>query len=320
MKKLFALLLALAIALPCAAALMPSGAEAEESMYIIPDSNKRALTWDELWNGYQYDTLLYAFNEIYARHGYKFETGSRCYNWFTQMPWYTPNASENSRNHHETYSQCSKIENDNVDLIKAVRKEMRRQKWYNPKGKGLPTPPAEVVNRPRGFDFVNLQAGQKYAVYSAPSDKAYRANNGKAMVNTNGPVYALGQDQGWMLMLYEANHAGQYRVGYIQMSKIKGKKPTLDMLSWDRSVVEVVQTTALTDDPALTGNPLTTLQAGTRVTYLTTMYNIEAWDYVETTINGQTARGFVPSGTLSAGGEDMTEKDDSDTLPDRGDG
>ena len=308
MKKLFALLLSLAILLPCAAALVPAGAKAD-SMYIIPDSNTRALTWDELWNGYQYDTLLYAFNEIYARHGYKFETGSRCYNWFTRMPWYKPNADENSQNHHTSYSQCSKIENDNVDLIKAVRREMRAQKWYNPNGKGMPTPPAEVVNRPRGFDYVDLQSNQKYAVYTAPSTAAYRANNGKATVSTNGPVYALGQDQGWMLMLYEANQAGQYRVGYIEISKIKGKKPALEILSWDRSSVEVISSTALTDDPAQTGNALMQLPAGTRVTYLTTMYNSGAWDYIETTFNGQAIRGFVPSGTLSITGEDITETD-----------
>ena len=195
MKKLIVFLLALAIILPCAWTAAPEEAKAD-SMYIIPDSNTRRLTWDELWNGYQYDTLLYAFNEIYARHGYKFETGSRCYNWVTRMPWYTPNASESSTNHHEAYSQCSEIENYNVDLIKEVRKEMRRQGWYNPNGKGMPTPPSEVTNRPRGFDFVNLQSGQKYPVYSAPGTDAYRANNGKASVSTNGPVYALGQDQG----------------------------------------------------------------------------------------------------------------------------
>ena len=320
MKKLIVFLLALAIALPCAAALMPAEAKAaSESMYVIPDSNSRRLTWDELWNGYQYDTLLFAFNEIYARHGYKFETGSRCYNWFTQMPWYKPNQNENSKDHHATYSQCSEIENYNVDLIKAVRKEMRNQKWYNPKGKGLPTPPSEVVNRPRGFDFVNLQSGQKYAVYTAPSTAAYRANNGKAAVSTNGPVYALGQDHGWMLMLYEANAAGQYRVGYVEISKIKGKKPALDYLSWDNSVCEVTDSTTLTDDPAWTGQTLATLPAGARVTYLTTMYNTDAWDYVETTIDGKQARGFVKSGTLSISGEDITERDGEDN-PGLGDG
>ena len=306
MKKLIAILLALAVMLPCAALLAPAAAKGD-SLYIIPDSDKRELTREDLW-GYKYDTLLYAFNEIYARHGYKFETGSRCYNWFTQMPWYKPNASESSSNHHESYSQCSKLENRNVDLIKSVRQEMRDKGTTNPTGKGMPTPPAQVT-KPRGFEYVKLQTGQKLPVYAAPSDQAYRANNGKAQVSTNGAVYALGLDQGWMLMLYEANGAGQYRVGYVDYSKIKGKKPALDTLSWDGSLVTVETAATLTDDPALTGKALATLPAGTTVRYLTTMYNTDAWDYIETTIDGKTARGFVPSGTLSITGEDMTEKD-----------
>ena len=296
MKKWIRNLLVLALCalfLPLAA---PTSARAD-ALYIIPDSNTRQLTYSELWD-YSYDTLLYAFNEIYARHGYKFETGSRCYNWFTQMPWYHPNASENSKNHHETYAHCSTTENKNVDLIKDVRREMREKGTTNPKGKGMPTPPSQV-DKPRGFTFVNLKANQKLAVYTAPSASAYRANNGKASCSTNGPVYALGWDNGWMLMLYEANYAGQYRVGYVDGSKLKGKKPSLEVLGWSRSTCEVVTSTSLTDDPALTGAALTWLPAGTVVTYLTTMFNSEAWDYIETTIDGKTARGFVPSGTLS---------------------
>ena len=289
--RLAALLLALAVL----AAAMPVAVSAD-SLYIIPDSNVRKLTREEVWQ-YQYDTLLYAFNEIYARHGYKFETGSRCYNWFTQMPWYHANASESSTNHHETYSQCSDIENYNRDLIVDVRHEMKRLGTTNPTGKGMPVPPRNV-NKPRGFEFVNLVAGQKFPVYSAPSASAYRANNGKAMVNTNGAVYAMGYDGNWMLMLYEANHAGQYRVGYIDTSAIRGGMPNLGRLAWANVSATVQTSTALTDDPALTGNPLAYLSAGTTVTFLTTMFNDTAWDYVETTINGQTARGFIPSGVL----------------------
>ena len=270
---------------------------------------KKFMNYHKYWEWeYQYDTLLYAFNEIYARHGYKFETGSRCYNWFTQMPWYVPNENENSKDHHETYSHCSATENRNVDLIKDVRREMRELKTTNPKGKGMPTPPAQDVNKPRGFNYVKLDANQKLAVYTAPSAKAYRANNGKAAVSTNGAVYALGWDNGWMLMLYEADKAGQYRIGYVDGAKIKGKKPALDQLSWDGSMCEVETATALTDDPALTGRTLVQLPAGTRVTYLTTMYNSTAWDYIETTINGETARGFVPGGMLSITGVDITEQ------------
>lgn len=275
-----------------------------ESLWVIADSNTRRLTREELWD-YQYDTLKYAFNEIYARHGYKFETGSACYMWFTQMPWYTPNESESSTNHHEAYSQCSEIENYNVDLIKSVRQEMRSLGTLNPDGKGMPTPPDPDVDKPRGFSYVSLKAGQKLPVYSAPSEAAYRANRGKALCNTNGAVYALGWDGNWMLMLYEANYAGQYRVGYVNGAKLKGKTPTLTSLTWENEPCTVVSSTALTDDPALTGNPMVTLPAGTDVIYLTTMYNRTGWDYIETEIGGQIARGFVPHGTL-----DRTDDDD----------
>ncbi len=301
MRKLICLAAVLALLLP--AAFIP--AARADSLYVIPDSNTRKLTYAELWD-YRYDTLLYAFNEIYARHGYKFETGSRCWNWFTQMPWYVPNESESSTNHHETYAQCSKIENENVDLIKQVRADMRAAGTTNPNGKGLPTPPANI-DKPRGFSFVSLKANQKLAVYTAPSSYAYRANNGKAAVSTNGAVYALGWDSGWMLMLYEANAAGQYRVGYIDGAKIRGTLPDLPTLFFERTPRRLLEGASLTDDPALTGRSIAWLPAGTTVTYLTTMYNRTAWDYVETTVNGQTARGFIPAGVLEIDG---TEDDD----------
>ena len=293
------------------ALLLPAAAGAD-SMYIIPDSNTRALTYDELWDGYQYDTLMYAYNEILARHGYKFEYGSRCYNWFTLMPWYHANEGESSKNHSQTYRQMSKLENENFDLIKQVYRDMRAAGYYNPRGRGLPTPPAQNVNKPRGFEYVDLKPNQKLPVYTAPSKSAYRANNGKATCSTNGAVYALGYDNGWMLMLYEANLAGQYRVGYIDGSKIKGDRPGLDILSWDGSECEVVEDTALTDDPAQTGKAMAQLAAGTKVTYLTSMFNSTEWHYIETTIDGKTARGFVPAGTLSINWEDQTEMPEGD--------
>ncbi len=269
-----------------------------DELYIIPDSSTRRLTESELWQ-YQYETLMYAFNEIFARHGYKFETGSACYNWFTLMPWYRPNMNENSQNHNASLNACTQLEWDNVNLIKAVRAKMRAMRTTNPNGKGLPTPPNPGADRPRGFEYVSLKGGQKLAVYSAPGYNSFRANNGKASCSTNGAVYALGWDGGWMLMLYEASNAGQYRVGYVNGADISGTLPSLGTLVWSRESREVVQGANLTDDPALTGNAMAWIPAGTRVTYLTTMYNSQAWAYVETTVNGQTARGFLPEYALS---------------------
>ena len=311
MKKLFAFLLALAIVLPCGMGLLMSPAKADQ-LYIIPDSNTRLLTYDELW-GYQYDTLMFAFNEIYARHGYKFNTGSRCYNWFTQMPWYHANESESSKNHHESYSQCSKIENENVDLIKQVRRDMKAQGTTNPGGKGMPTPPARNLDNITGFVFLSgMKTGQKFKVFSAPSEASFRAANGKAQVSSNGAIYGMGWENGWLLIMYETNN-GQCRIGYI--NNIKGNIPALPQLSFSRVNCTVQQNASLTDDPAKSGNPIATLQAGATVTYLTTMYNSGAWDYIETSINGQTARGFVPSGVLDIDSvEELDEVDANEQM------
>ena len=310
MKRMIALFFTLVVMVACMMILAPSTAGAD-SLYIIPDSNTRKLTEKELWE-YKYDTLMFAFNEIYARHGYKFETGSRCYNWFTQMPWYMPNQNESSTDHHETYRQCSKTENDNVDLIKKVRRDMKAQGTTNPKGKGMPTPPSRNLDTLKGFTVLTkLKAGQNFPVYSAPDANSYRAANGKASVSSNGAIYAMGWDSGWLLVMYETNN-GQCRIGYIDGTKIKGDIPVLGQLSTGRVSCRTTSSAGVTDDPAKTGKLLTTLPAGTTVIYLTTMYNSSAWDYIETTIDGKTARGFVPSGCLDI--DDVNVLDEMDMM------
>ena len=298
MKKLLAMLLALAITLPCAALLAPAAARADQ-VYIIPDSNTRELTYAELWD-YSYDTLMFAFNEILARHGYKFETGSRCYNWFTQMPWYEPNMEENSKYHSPTYNAMSKLERKNFDLIKQVRRDMKAQGTTNANApKKMPTPPSQKLKNMQGFVPVKLMENQKFPVMSAPSDYAYRANKGKALVTTNGEIYTMGWANGWLLIMYETN-GGAARLGYIDGSRIKGKIPAeIGMLAFANIQSKTVTAAVVTDDPAWSGKAITTLPAGTTVTYLTTMYfSTGSWDYIETTVNGQIARGCVPSGTL----------------------
>lgn len=311
MKKLFAILLALAIALPCAALLAPAAARADQ-VYIIPDSNTRELTYAELWD-YSYDTLMFAFNEILARHGYKFETGSRCYNWFTQMPWYKPNMEENSKYHTPTYKAMSKLENQNFDLIKQVRRDMKAQGTTNANApKKMPTPPARQLQNMAGFTAVTLKAGQKFPVMSAPNVGAFRANNGKALVSTNGAIYTMGWDSGWLLIMYETKSGA--RLGYIDGSRIHGKIPAdIGQLAFANLSCKTVATAAVTDDPAWSGSVITTLPAGTQVTYLSTMYfSSGTWDYIETYINGQVTRGCVREGCLDI--DDANELDAVDEM------
>ena len=56
MKRILALLLAL---------LMLPAAALAEIMYILPESDTRLLTWDEV-AAWDYESLGYAFNEIFA--------------------------------------------------------------------------------------------------------------------------------------------------------------------------------------------------------------------------------------------------------------
>lgn len=282
MKRMLALLLALL--------LLPAAALAER-MYIFPDSDTRLLTWDEVAE-WDYESLGYAFNEIFARHGYDFIPGGEYEYYFNTRPWYTPNGTGN--NQRDCYTKLSTVEWRNDELIKEVRAYKRT---YGDWGKSIWDSFSTGFGTLQGFDYIELRSGQKLSVYSAPSRSAWRGANGKAMVNTNGAIYAAGWESGWLLLMYETN-SGSVRVGYVQASEIRGGVPMDRSLTFAYDRATVTQRCTLTDDPARTGSTITTLQPGAIVTWLTRFYNNSAWDYVETTVNGQTVRGFIRTGSL----------------------
>jgi len=271
------------------ALIMCSGALADR-MYILPESGSRKLTWDEIayWD---YETLGYAFNEIFARHGYNFNPGQDYDHYFRAMPWYTPNADP--RNQVACYPKLNSVEWYNVDLIK----EVRAYKKKNDSGHSIWDSFSTGFDTLQGFNFIQLRSGQKLNVYSAPDTKSWRGANGKATVSTNGAIYAAGWDGNWLLIMYETN-GGSVRVGYVNGNKVRGGVPVETSLRFDRDPATVEKSCTLTDDPARTGSAIATLKVGTQVTYLTRFYNESAWDYVEVKVNGKLARGFVRAGSL----------------------
>ncbi len=86
-------------------------ADKQSSDYIMPDSNTRRLTREELI-GYSSDTLALMRNEIYARHGYVFQK-EKYRSYFGSKSWYSPNPSFNGNG-------LSATEKYNVDLIKSM--------------------------------------------------------------------------------------------------------------------------------------------------------------------------------------------------------
>ena len=281
MKRILALILVLM--------LLPAAALAER-MYILPDSDKRPLTWDEVAE-WDYESLGYAFNEIFARHGYDFIPGGEYEYYFETRPWYRANGSYNNRR--DCYSRLTRVEWDNYELIKEVRAAKKNNDW----GRSIWDDFSTGFETLQGFEYIELRANQSLPVYSAPDASSWRGANGKASVSTNGAIYAAGWESGWLLLMYETNN-GSVRVGYVKAGSIRGGVPMDDYLTFSYAGASVTSACTLTDDPARTGTAIATLQPGARVTWLTRFYNNTAWDYVETTVGGKTVRGFIRTGSL----------------------
>lgn len=110
-------------------------AACNDGQYIIPDSDIRRLTEAELWQ-YDYDTLGYVLNEIFARHGYHFNRGGKYDEYFRSKDWYCENTRYSTNE--EIYAhEISRIEWDNESLVKKVRGDMRAMNTTNPSGMTL---------------------------------------------------------------------------------------------------------------------------------------------------------------------------------------
>lgn len=128
-------------------------------------------------------------------------------------------------------------------------------------------------------------------VYAAPSEDAWRGANGKAAVSLTEPLMVLGQepDSDWLLIEYDISST-ERRVGYIRSDE--------RWSAWNAELslagisVTLTRDAALTDDPRASGRAMTTLAGGSRVSALGRVG--EDWLYIETTIDGKVARGFIP--------------------------
>ncbi len=263
-----------------------------DRMYVLPESSAHELTWEEVAE-WDYESLGYAFNEIFARHGYVFIPGEKYDYYFSSMPWYTPNADSN--NQRAVYPYVSEVEWTNYHLIKEVREY---KLLYGDCGASIWDSYSSGFDTLVGFEYIQLRANQLLPVYSTPSTASWRGANGKAAVSTNGAIYSAGWENGWLLVMYETN-SGSVRVGYVNGSDIRGGVPMDTALTFDYTSAVLTEAAVLTDDPAKLGTAIATLPAGTQVTFLTSFFNRSAWNYIETTVNGQCVRGFVAAGSLA---------------------
>ena len=290
MKKTLARLLCLLLCL----AMTPTALAETGFGYLIHDSNTRELTEEELWQ-WDYESLGYIMNEIFARHGYVFEAGGKYDNYFRCMQWYTPN--DNPDNTKACYPQLKVTEWNNQSVIKKVRADMRKQGTTNPRGKSVWDYFSTSYETLKGFEMLSLKKVQTLPVYSAPDKDSYRGANGKAAVSTKGGLMAAGWDNGFLMIMYETNNGG-IRVGYVKGSDVQSPITVNNVLNFHYQPATLEQSAQLTDDPARNSSSIANLPAGSRVIYLSTFFNQNSWDYVETSVNGRQARGFIRSGLL----------------------
>ena len=156
-----------------AALLLSIGIASAELNYILPDSNSRELTWDEVAR-WDYETLGYAFNEIFARHGYVFHPGEKYDNYFSCQPWYMPNRDTN--NQRAVYPYLNATEWVNYELIK----EVRGYKAENgDSGESMWTYFSGGFDTLGGFDYVQLRTAEPPGVFRAqPQFVARRERQG----------------------------------------------------------------------------------------------------------------------------------------------
>ena len=156
---------------------------------------------------------------------------------------------------------------------------------------------AQVPALPGGESISLPAAGELAPVYSAPGDGSVRFADGKASVDLRSPFTLLGftPDGEWALISYEVS-AQASRIGYINGKLLDGiaQQSTLSLASLPASVT---QDTYLTDDPDVSQTARMQLKAGDSVTLLA-LYG-PWYAYVDTMLDGQAVRGFVPRAHLT---------------------
>ncbi len=138
-------------------------------------------------------------------------------------------------------------------------------------------------------------------VYTGPGTEYLRANDGKAQFVSSEFRYA-GLEGDWMLVRCSVKSGIRY--GYINVREYRDQLWSVPALDFAYQDAVITRSTQIWDSMMLSSmGPLGTLYEGTHVTYLGTFLGDEmSLVFVETTLNGRKARGFVSTDCVQLGG------------------
>ena len=154
-----------------------STADTSSADYIFP-SDRQYITESDM-AGWDQKTALLARNEIFARHGYVFQT-QEIQNYFAAKSWYTPNSSYDG-------SDLSDVEKANVDTISAYEQKMGwAEQDVSPTKLAQGAVSSYVESQGdycTGFDYVRPYAENEYLVCAKIGEYEWEA---EYIVEVNG--------------------------------------------------------------------------------------------------------------------------------------
>ena len=157
---------------------------------------------------------------------------------------------------------------------------------------------ADLLNKLRtvqDFKFQNHKDGIGTgicAVYSAPSNSSLRFANGRASCDLADEVDEAGYDHGWLLVRYKTS-GEQIRVGYIRRETAGNFKSSMPAMECDPIPLTAAVSIRLIEAPSENSASFGTINAGDTFYVLRKYTYTGSWWYVECTVEGKTARGFI---------------------------
>lgn len=155
----------------------------------------------------------------------------------------------------------------------------------------------------RDFKFFHKGDGiggnKRWPVYTAPSEDSLRLADGKAWCNPSGEMSVGGHaENGWLLVRYKTPE--EYtRVGYVPSRYLGGIKTGVGGLDFARIPVKAAEEIFITDDLDEKSPAFGKLEPGESFDILAKYTYYGNWWYIETTVEGKTARGFINRGTAA---------------------
>ena len=147
------------------------------------------------------------------------------------------------------------------------------------------------------FRFDHHKNGIGYGtcpVYTAPYEDALRLADGKAACATDAEMYDAGFDiNGWLLVRYETNNGG-VNTGYIPRKYVRDFYSQFTCKNFEDIPARATKTLRVTNNPLQKDDfAFAEIEAGESIRILAKYTYHGDWWYIECTVDGQPARGFI---------------------------